>query len=306
VSTPLPVAGPPRTLRPGQTCRVWVAGLDGSRRLVHTSADLLLEAPNWDTEGRLLLNGAGRLWDLPADGSGAPVPIDAPGLPDVNNDHVLSPDGRLVYASANDWHVWALPRAGGTPHRITADDGRLHFLHGISPDGRTLAYVALEPADGDWWAGAAANVRLIEVDGTGDRPLTDGPRPDDGPEISPDGRWVYLSTEAFTTAPGHAQIARVPVDAAAGTGLERLTHEDAVHWFPHLDPTGRHATYLVYPAGTTGHPADLPVEIRVVGTDRWDAPLLRIALHGGQGTINVPSWSPDGTAFAYVDYPLGS
>jgi Tol biopolymer transport system component len=289
-----------RALAPGQRCRVWVAALDGSRRLVHETADLLLEAPNWDADGTLLPNGAGLLWDLPADGSGTPTPLDCPDLPPVNNDHVLSPDGRWVYASADDWHVHAVPRTGGPARRITANDGRLHFLHGVSPDGGTLAYVALEPAGDDWWA--AANVRLIGTDGTDDRPLTDSPRPDDGPEFSPDGAWVLFSTEMFTEAPGHAQIARVRAD---GTGApERLTHGADVHWFPHVDPTGTRATYLVYPTGTEGHPADLPVEIRVVATDDWDAPLLRIALHGGQGTINVPSWSPDGTAFAYVDYPV--
>ncbi|HEY0215719.1 MAG TPA: biopolymer transporter Tol, partial [Cellulomonas sp.] len=94
--------------------------------------------------------------------------------------------------SANDWHVYAVPRHGGAARRVTADDGRMHFLHGVSPDGSTLAYVALEPVDGDRWA--RADLRLIAVDGSEDRALTSSDRPDDGPEFSPDGQWVYFGT----------------------------------------------------------------------------------------------------------------
>ncbi|HEY0217013.1 MAG TPA: hypothetical protein VGC57_11530, partial [Cellulomonas sp.] len=142
----LPAASPAgRTLAPGQVCRVVVAGLDGGRRVVHEDDAVLLEAPNWAGDDVLVLNGDGVLWDLPADGTGTPTPIPTTGLPEVNNDHVLSPDGRLLYASANDWHVYAVPRHGGAARRVTADDGRMHFLHGVSPDGSTLAYVALEP-----------------------------------------------------------------------------------------------------------------------------------------------------------------
>ncbi|MEG3615367.1 hypothetical protein [Isoptericola haloaureus] len=298
--TTFPASPPPRTLAAGQRCRVRVADLDGAVRTVWESDELLLEAPNWHPDGALVLNGAGRLWELPADGGHA-VPLDTPGLPDVNNDHVLSPDGATVYASADDWNLYAVPRAGGAVRRVTRDDGRMHFLHGVSPDGRELAYVALTPAGDDWWA--AANVHVVGVDGTGDRQLTASARPDDGPEYSPDGEWLYLNTEIFTEAPGHAQIARMRPD---GSGVERLTHGDRVDWFPHLAPRGGHATYLSYPPGTVGHPPDLPVQVCLVADGGWDAPVRRIDLFGGQGTINVNSWSPDGARFAFVDYPVAS
>ncbi|NTW41367.1 MAG: hypothetical protein HGA44_16075 [Cellulomonadaceae bacterium] len=297
--TGAPAAPPPRTLAPGRRCRVRVADLAGGVVTVWEGTDLLLEAPNWDATGMLVLNGDGGLWELAADGRSDPSRLDTPGLPDVNNDHVLSPDGSTIYASANDWHIYAVPRAGGRSRRVTADDGRMHFLHGVSPDGLVLSYVALVPAGEDWWA--AADVRLVGVDGTGDRAVTSSPRPDDGPEFSPDGRWVYLNTEAFTRAPGHAQIARVRPD---GSGMERLTHSDRVDWFPHLAPTGTHAAFLSYPPGTEGHPPDLEVEVCLVEGEAWDEPVWRLALEGGQGTINVNSWSPDGTRLAFVDYPF--
>jgi hypothetical protein len=40
-----------------------------------------------------------------------------------------------------------------------------------------------------------------------------------------------------------------------------------------------------------------------VSTDDWSTPLKRIAVPGGQGTINVNSWAPDSRRFAYVSYP---
>lgn len=286
-----------RTLLPGQRCQVRVSDLAGATRLVYETDEVLFEAPNWGPDDVLVLNAQGLLWELPAAG-GDPRPIEAEYLPPVNNDHVLSPDGRTIYASANDWHIHAVPRTGGPATRISLDDGRLHFLHGISPDGTALAYVALEPEGENWWA--RANVRLLSVDSAWDIAVTDSARPDDGPEFSRDGTWICFNTEVFTTEPGHAQIARVRLD---GAGLQRLTHSDAVDWFPHLSPDGKHAVYLSFPAGTTGHPENLPVTVKIVELPDWDAPIATVDLFGGQGTINVGSWSPDGTRFAYVAYP---
>jgi Tol biopolymer transport system component len=286
-----------RTLAPGQRCQVWVSDLEGSTRLVYETGDVLFEAPNWAPDGHLVLNAQGLLWELPADG-GEPRQLPTEGLPPVNNDHVLSPDGRTIYASANDWQIYAVPRDGGQAAQVSLDDGRMHFLHGISPDGDVLSYVALEPQGDDWWA--RANVRLLATDSSWDIPLTDSSRPDDGPEFSVDGQWVYFNTELFTTAPGHAQIARITID---GSDLQRLTHDGQVDWFPHLSPNGTHAVYISFPTGTTGHPADKPVELRIVELPEWDTSTASILLFGGQGTINVTSWSQDGNHFAYVAYP---
>lgn len=38
----------------------------------------------------------------------------------------------------------------------------------------------------------------------------------------------------------------------------------------------------------------------------WSVVLQRYPLFGGQGTINVNSWSPDSTHFAFVAYPVRS
>jgi TolB protein len=287
----------PRTLAPGQRSQIWIGGRDISEpTLVHETDTVLLEAPNWTLDGRpLVLNGDGVLWrlDLTAPGS-PPQPVDHGQLPDLNNDHVLSPDGEHVYLSAMDGHIYRAALAGGTAERITPDDGSWHFLHGVSPDDRRLAYVQIADMS------QPGRLAILEADATVSI-IDVGAGHLDGPEWSPDGSWIYLNTEAFTTAAGHAQLARVP---DGGGDLERLVTSDTVDWFPHLSPDGEHATYISFPPGTLGHPADLDVQVKLVATENWSSALQTYPLFGGQGTLNVNSWAPDSDRFAYVAYPL--
>lgn len=95
-----------------------------------------------------------------------------------------------------------------------------------------------------------------------------------------------------------------PPSKVDGTGFERLVESGTVDWFPHLSPDGRRASYIRFPAGTEGHPADLPVAVVLVSTGDWTTPLHSWPLFGGQGTLNVNSWSPDSERFAFVAYPL--
>ncbi|WP_328584310.1 TolB family protein [Streptomyces sp. NBC_00370] len=289
----------PRTAEAGRRTAVWIASVDSDEpQLLFATAELLLEAPNWSHDGRsLLLNGAGRLWRLDVGTPSGLVEIPLDGVPDINNDHVLSPDGRTVYVSGMDGHLYAAPAAGGKGVRLTADDGTLHFLHGVSPDGRTLAYV--EIARGV--AGSPGRLALMPAAGGPGKAVDTGEGHLDGPEYSPDGEWIYCNTETFTEAPGHAQIARLP---AAGSVLRRVHTSDTVDWFPHLSPDGVHAAYVSFPPGTLGHPANLDVTVRLVRTDAWAVPVRTFPLFGGQGTMNVNSWSPDSRRFAFVSYPL--
>lgn len=285
-----------RILAPGQRCVVSVVDVDGVVRDVWESRELLVEAPNWTRDGAaLIVNGAGMLWRLALeDGGLEAVRID--GVPPVNNDHVLAPDGARVYVTANDGQIYCAPLAGGTAEQVTdAASGLLHFLHGVAPDGRTLAFVGL--VIGPDGTRAAADIWTIGADGTGPRRLTHGPGLADGPEFSPDGAWIHFNTEAFD---GHAQVARIRLD---GSGMQQLTFDDHVNWFPHLSPDGAYGVYLRYPPGTVGHPADLPVDLVLVNAHDWSDPVVLVSLPGGQGTINVHSWAPDSRAFAFVSYP---
>lgn len=286
----------PRQLLPGQRCEVWIASAEtGARELVFATEELLVEAPNWTHDGAaLILNGAGALWRLDL-GTGSLDEVPISGIPDLNNDHVLGPGG-LIYLSANDGHIYRADLAGGPATRITAEDGFFHFLHGVSPDGQELAYVGIETGDFTM----PGRAMTMPAAGGPSTPIDTGLGHCDGPEYSPDGHWLYLNTEAFTSQPGHAQIVRVRID---GSDMERLIESETVDWFAHPSPDGAFATYLRFPPGTVGHPADLPVEIVAVAVQDWTAPLHTWSLFGGQGTLNVNSWSPDSARFAYVAYP---
>jgi TolB protein len=286
-----------RSLGTGQRAQVWLGGLDlPEPELVLETTQMLIEAPNWSTDGTaLLLNGNGQLWRLDLDRNSAGLePVVFRGLPDINNDHVLSPDGRYVYLSAMDGHIYRGAPTGGEVERVTQDDGVHHFLHGISPDGSRLAYVRLTDF--------AVPGRLAVMEPFGPTVLLDaGDGHLDGPEWSGDGSWIYCNTENFSTELGHAQLARLP---DGGGPMERLVTSDRVDWFPHLSPDGRFACYISFPTGTVGHPADLEVVVRVVRTDDWSTPLQSYPVFGGQGTLNVNSWSPDSDRFAFVAYPV--
>lgn len=288
-----------QTLGENQTCRLHV--FDVATRSATEIANFgfsRFEAPNWSVDGQTLyLNGDGDMWAVPLDSSAEPRRLDYD-VPMLNNDHVLDPDGSAIYASAMDGHIYRCELDGTDISRVTDEHDVWHFLHGISPDGRTLGFVRL--------TGEGGPARLALIDSAGG-PVTivdTGDGSIDGPEWSPDGEWIYFNTERWASKPGHAQLARVPSNAPTADKVERLNSTDTVDWFPHLSPDGRLAVYLQFPEGTTGHPENKEVEVVLVDTADWTTPLARVPLFGGQGTINVNSWSPDSTRFAFVSFPI--
>ncbi len=299
----------PRTFAPGQRAELWIHDIEkGTGTLRHTSRSVLYEAPNWTPDGRwLILNGNGALLRIAAEGGPSDDPrdlieIDRGGIPTLNNDHVLSPDGRTVYVSADDAHIYAVPFGGGAARRITNDPapGFMHFLHGVSPDDTTLAYIGLQLTDPtDWSAGFTTDIFTVPTAGGADVRLTSGGTQHDGSEYSPDGETLWFNSERASTSPGHAQLFRMRLSDGH---IDQLTFDERVNWFPHLSPDGRRVVYVSFPPGTLGHPADRPVQLRELLPDGTTRVLVH--LFGGQGTINVNSWAPDSRRFAYVRYPI--
>ncbi|WP_417310753.1 TolB family protein [Devosia sp.] len=289
-----------RTLLPGQVAQLITIDSDGTGRTVLFETDSVIEAPNWTPDGQsLIVNAGGELWQFPAEpGGGDPRRIEVGPERDFNNDHVLSPDGQTIYASDNDGHIYAVPIAGGTPRRVSNEHATPHhyYLHGISPDGLTLSYVAIEKPAGE----RRINMFTIPAAGGPDTRLSDVDYPNDGPEYSPDGRWIYFSSERAAKVPGHAQCFRMATD---GSEIEQLTFDDRVNWFPHVSPDGHAIVFISYPAGTTGHPPNKDVILRFMRPDGSGQRDI-VSFFGGQGTLNVNSWAPDSRRFAYVAYPM--
>ncbi len=285
----------PYELGSARSSQVWVCDVgSGTLELIHENFDMYLEAPNWGSAGdSLLVSGAGALWSLSLE-SGALLQLPTKDLPPVTNDHILDAEDNIL-VTAFDGQIYEVPGSGGAAVPLTSDASTSHFLHSASPDGDLLAYISMP--FGDWLAAG----RLAVLDRrTGAVSVIDvGATHCDGPEFAPDGR-IVCSTEQFTSQRHHAQIASVSLD---GGDLERLTNSDTVDLFPHISPSGVLATYISFPPGTVGRPADVTVTLSVVNTSKWNEPNLQVDVFGGQGTFNVNSWSPGSDRFAFVAYP---
>ena len=75
-------------------------------------------------------------------------------------------------------------------------------------------------------------------------------------------------------------------------------------WFPHISPDGKKVVMLAYHKNDVKpyeHVPDKNVELRLMNSDGSDMQTI-VRLFGGQGTINVNSWSPDSCRFAFVSY----
>jgi TolB protein len=249
------------------------------------------EAPNWTRDGKsFLFNREGHIERLPVEG-GKPETIDTGIAVRCNNDHGISPDGTQLAisdSSQEDHHslVYILPITGGTPRRLTQKSPS--YWHGWSPDGKTLAFVGQR--DGDF------DIYTIPAAGGDETRLTTAKGLDDGPEYSPDGKYIYFNSERT----GSMQIWRMKPD---GANQEQITFDDSNNWFPHISPDGKWMVFLSYEKGVTGHPENKDVMLRLMSLDDNKIKVLA-KLFGGQGTINVPSWSPDSKQIAFVSYQL--
>ncbi len=259
------------------------------RRVVLTMTNHF-EAPNWSPDGSFLLfNSRGRIYRLPVKG-GTPEAVDTGFANRCNNDHGISPDGKQLVISDQSQTgkslIYVLPITGGTPRQVTSLGPS--YWHGWSPDGATLTYCAER--------GGEYDVYTIPVNGGEERRLTTAKGLDDGPEYSPDGRWIYFNSDRT----GTMQIWRMRPD---GSSQEQITNDDFNNWFAHPSPDGKWLVFLSYEKDVTGHPANKRVWLRLMPTD--GGPIQELArLFGGQGTINVPSWSPDSRNVAFVSYEL--
>jgi TolB protein len=267
---------------------ITVASTD--RRAIYVAPEQF-EAPNWMPDGKtLLFNRNGRIEKIPVTG-GTPQIIDTGFATRCNNDHGISPDGTQLVISDNSQEehrslVYIVAIGGGTPRRITQKSPS--YWHGWSPDGKTLAFVGERNGEFDIYA--------IPTAGGEEKQLTTAKGLDDGPEYSPDGKYIYFNSERT----GHMQIWRMRAD---GSEQEQVTFGEENDWFPHISPDGQQMVFVTFDASVKGHPENKDVMLRMM----WlkDKKITVLAkLFGGQGTMNVPSWSPDGKQFAFVSYQL--
>jgi Tol biopolymer transport system component len=253
------------------------------------------EAPNWSRDGKyLIINARGKLEKVSVKGKHEGL-IDTRFAGNCNNDHGLSFDGKWLIISHNDSRVtspggnsriFILPIGGGIPRLITGNCPS--YLHGVSPDNRWVTYCALR--NGEWDVYKAHTITGEEIR------LTDAKGLDDGPEYSYDGKWIYFNSHRT----GRMHIYRMKPDGSEQT---QLTSDEYDNWFPHPSPDNRHVVYIAYLEDQKGgHPFGKDVKLRLLDTETGKIRDLTPVFYGGQGSINVHSWSPDGKRVAFVRY----
>jgi TolB protein len=261
----------------------------GNRQIIYTAPNSI-QAPNWTVDGKsLIYNSDGLLYNFDL-ASGKPKVIDTKFANKNNNDHVLSFDGKQIGISDQSQHpqkksmIYILPVGGGTPVQIT--DKAPSYLHGWSLDAKELIFTG--ERDGDY------DIYSINIKTKVETRLTNSPGLDDGSEFSPDGKFIYFNS----VRSGKMQVWRMKPD---GSNPERITNDEYNNWFPHVSPDGKWIVYVAF--GNDVKPGDHPfykhVSIRLMNLETREMKIL-VHLYGGQGTINVPSWSPDGKKIAFV------
>ena len=260
----------------------------------------VVEAPNWTPDGKwLVVNRGGKLYKIAPDGSTDLQEIPTGPLTGINNDHVITVDGKWIGLSSNDptsrqynSYVYMVPFEGGEPRKLTPVGPS--YLHGISPDGKTVAYCAFRGPNQE------QDVWVMPVKGGKETRLTDAPGLDDGPEYSRDGKYIWFNS----VRTGRMQAWRMKANGKEQTQM--TFDEDMNSWFPHISPDGKKVVYIAYhdyEVDPGSHIADLNVQLRMIPATGGDPEVL-VEFFGGQGSINVNSWSPDSKQFAYISYRL--
>ena len=253
------------------------------------------EAPNWSNDGKyFIINSKGILYNLDRKKK-VLEEINTDFARACNNDHGISPDGKqLVISHHNqDWQnqgstIYTLPINGGTPKKIT--EKAPSYWHGWSPDGKTLAFVGARNGEYD--------IYTIPVTGGEETRITTSKGLDDGPDYSPDGKYIYYNSYQS----GHMHIWRMD---ANGKNQVQLTDDSFSNWFPHPSPDGKYIVYISYLEDQNqGHPFGKDVKLRLMDLETKEIRDLTGVFFGGQGTINVPSWSPNSREVAFVSYKM--
>ncbi|MDR2804529.1 MAG: transporter [Dysgonamonadaceae bacterium] len=254
----------------------------------------IVEAPNWTKDGKsLIYNSGGKIYRIDIQNPASDTEINSGFAVNCNNDHVLSATGDRIAVShhtAEDRRsrIYLFPLTGGQPVLITPMAPS--YLHGWSPDEKTLAYCAERNGNYD--------VYSIPADGGLEKRLTSAEGLDDGPEFSPCGKYIWFNS----VRSGQMQIWRMNADGSEQTPM--TFDADRHSWFPHVSPDGEKVAYIAYQAldvAPGDHPPGKNVELRWISAQGGEAKTL-VNLFGGQGTINVNSWAPDSKRLAFVSY----
>jgi TolB protein len=263
----------------------------GSRKILYTASNSL-QAPNWTKDGKsLIYNSEGKIYKFDIAASKISQ-LNTGAIIQNNNDHVISHDGKMLAISNNTGRkrtstIFTLPISGSdSPKQITHPDSGHSYLHDWSPDGKKLLFTGQRNKQYDIWT--------VDLATKKETALTKSATLDDGPEYSPDGKSIYFNS----VRTGTMKIWKMNAD---GSNQQQVTFDEYNDWFPHFSPDGKQIVYISFPKDMdpTEHPFYKKVSLKIMPAS-GGIPKTLATLFGGQGTINTPSWSPDGKFVAFV------
>ena len=267
----------------------------GARKILHSEPGSI-QAPNWTPDDKLLYNSAeGVMYSFDI-ATGKVAELDTGPCRQNNNDHVLSFDGKLLALSNYSGNprrsvAYVLPATGSSaPKQITSPEAGHTFLHGWSPDNEKLVFTGGRKGE----TGHYRNLWAVDVETRVETPLTPPGTLDDGPEYTPDGKYIYFNS----VRTGTMQIWRMRPD---GSSPEQVTFDEYNDWFPHISPDGKWIVYIAFPREMDPwtHPFYQQCYIRLMPV-AGGVPKTIAYLYGGQGSMNTPNWSPDSKRIAFV------
>lgn len=264
----------------------------GHRKIIYSSAHSI-QAPNWTVDGeKLIYNSKGRLYNYEL-ATNTITPLNTGFATDNNNDHVLTFDGTMLGISHHNSDddrastIYYLPTEGSSePKLITKPGVGNSYLHGWSPDNKKVVFTANRKGRYDIYTADIATGKETQ--------LTDQATLDDGPEYSPDGKYVFFNS----TRTGKMKLWRMDAD---GANQQQLTFDGYNDWFPHVSPDKKWILFISFPKDIdpNEHPFYKHCLLRIMPYE-GGSPRVIAYLYGGQGTINVPSWSPDSKTVSFV------
>lgn len=266
--------------------------LTGHRQILHSTSNAI-QAPNWTVDGQhLIYNSEGRLYQFNID-KGSISPLNTGFAINNNNDHVLSFDGTLMGISnhnpddKNNSTLYYLPSQGdSTPVVVTKPGAGNSYLHGWSPDKTKMLFTGHRKEQYDIYS--------IDLQTGKEKQLTDQETLDDGAEYSPDGKNIFFNS----VRTGKMKLWRMD---AKGKDQTQLTFDEYNDWFPHVSPDQKWIVFISFPKDIdpNDHPFYKHCLLRIIPYE-GGTPKIIGYLYGGQGTINVPSWSPDSKFISFV------
>jgi TolB protein len=264
----------------------------GLRKVLYTERNSL-QAPNWTNDGKYLIyNNSDGLMFRYNISENKTEQLNTGKIISNNNDHVISFDGKTIGLSSylgdpRRSTIYIMPISGAdNPVQITQPTWGHSWFHGFSPDGKKLIYMGDRNGQQDIWS--------IDIATKKETQLTQNTTLDDGPEYTPDGSHIYFNS----VRSGTMKIWRMKPD---GSNQEQVTFDEFNDWFPHISPDGKQILYISFPADIdpTTHPFYKNVMLRIMPFG-GGVPQSIAYIYGGQGTINTPSWSPDGKYVAFI------